>query len=568
MGMPTGMGSGQQGKNRKRETSFRLEKGMLPWAWRMFHPFHGEILLLCAGAAALSLLQVGLAVLSRFVIDSGVQGDMGFRWWATGMLAVIVLLVLVRGGLSWLSGRLTDRSAAKLRYELLAAVERSSSGDLQAYHSGTILNRANEDVEVLCNGMSSLLPGQIGNGTRLLLAFTAVALFSPVIAWVLLAAGLLAGAGMVCVRPVLKRRYQNVRQTEEASSARLQESVQQIETIKGLGAEKETLRRFGGALRRELEAKRRWRAFSVGGGMCISAAVQLGTGCMMMWGALGIHRGILTYGTLAALLQLLSLFRGPVMGLTGLWSQLAAMETAADSLRELLELGRDEPSSGAEEAFARVTAAVFENVSFRYPGDETPVLEHFSARFDLTDWTCLTGMSGRGKTTVLKLLLGFYRPQCGRVYLETEQGTRLCGPDTRKVFAYVPQNYALFSGSVLDNLLLAAPGASEQEWRKALDVAQAGFVWELEEQERTQLRENNTGLSQGQLQRLAIARAVLMRRPALLLDECTSALDAETERAVLNALRGLRTGAVLITHHPERLEDMAERRDFSMEEQG
>lgn len=183
-------------------------------------------------------------------------------------------------------------------------------------------------------------------------------------------------------------------------------------------------------------------------------------------------------------------------------------------------------------------------------------MENFSARFPMDGWACLTGVSGRGKTTLFKLILGLYTPQQGRVYLETAQGDVPCSEATRHLFAYVPQDYALFSGTVLENLLLVAPDADEEKRKNALQIAEATFVLDMAAGENTVLRENNTGLSKGQLQRLAIARAVLMERPVLLLDECTSALDAETEAAVLRNLQTLGKNAILVTHRPEALENL------------
>ena len=166
---------------------------------------------------------------------------------------------------------------------------------------------------------------------------------------------------------------------------------------------------------------------------------------------------------------------------------------------------------------------------------------------------------------MFKLILGLYTPQSGCVYLETAQGNIPCSEDTRSLFAYVPQDYALFSGTVLENLQLVAPDASASQLEEALQTAQAGFVLEMPDGLRTPLGENNTGLSMGQLQRIAIARAVLMDRPVLLLDECTSALDAKTEKAVLEALKATGRQAVLVTHRPETLENISGITAVSME---
>lgn len=152
---------------------------------------------------------------------------------------------------------------------------------------------------------------------------------------------------------------------------------------------------------------------------------------------------------------------------------------------------------------------------------------------------------------MFKLILGLHKPQAGRIYLQTDQGEIPCSEATRRLFAYVPQDYALFSGTILENLQLVAPDLDAARMWQVLSAAQADFVRELSDREQTQVRENNAGLSKGQLQRLAIARAILMDRPIFLLDECTSALDAQTEQAVLQLLHDTGKQAILVTHRPE-----------------
>ena len=164
---------------------------------------------------------------------------------------------------------------------------------------------------------------------------------------------------------------------------------------------------------------------------------------------------------------------------------------------------------------------------------------------------------------MFKLMLGLYTPQNGRVYLKTGAGEILCSEKTRSLFSYVPQDFALLSGSIADNLRLVAPEAEEQVLQSALTDAQAAFALDIMED--SQVRENNTGLSKGQLQRLAIARALLMDRQIMLLDECTSALDGETELAVLQALRRRCDKAILVTHRPDALSDITGITQLSIE---
>jgi ATP-binding cassette subfamily B protein len=351
------------------------------------------------------------------------------------------------------------------------------------------------------------------------------------------------------MRPVMKRRHKEVRKAEDQVMATMQEDLQQLTLIKSLQAEAQILNRFQNRLVRSLKARTRRRRWSISAGMMIATISQAGSGALLLWGATQVAAGAMTYGSLSAMLQLLSLFRGPVVGLSGQLTKLSGVEVAAERLVELIGLPDRKKTSRLQQM--NVEAVVFENVTFSYPGDEAPVLSDFNMQFPLNDWACLTGISGKGKTTLFKLMLGLYTPQKGRVYLKTNMGQIPCSMETRHLFAYVPQDFALFSGTIRDNLHLVAPDADEHMRKQALHIADADFVWELTNQEKTQVRENNAGLSKGQLQRLAIARAVLMERPILLLDECTSALDARTESIVLENLQSLGKKAVLVTHRPE-----------------
>lgn len=534
----------------------------LRWVWSLFRTYRAGVVCLCLGTAAQAAVQVALAVLTRDVIDAGIGGESRFFRLGALLLAALVLLVLLRAVLSWAAGRITDHAAADLRWSLLSAAERSGEG--RAYSSGALLDRGLEDVRILCRGMTDLLPTLFGSVTRLAGAFLVLSAICPPVAGVLAVAGAAIGAGALLLRPVLRENHRLVRQAEERAFSEMKEYAQQLELIQALGAEGESLRRFRALLDRGLRTKRRRRAWSVGGGGALSLLTQLGTGAALLWGVHAVFTGALSYGGLTAILQLLAQFRAPVVSLSGLWGRLAAVEVSGERLRETLEPdgGPEEPEDPAPTA---VTAVVLEDVTFRYRPEEPPVLEHYSARFDLTGWTCLSGPSGRGKTTVFRLILGIVRPQSGRVYLETDRGERPCGKAARRWFAYVPQDFSLFSGSIRENLLLAAPEADEAACRAALDTAQAGFVFDLSAGLDAQVMEQRSGLSMGQLQRLAVARAVLMDRPVLLLDECTSALDAETERTVLAALRATGRGAVLVTHRPSALEGLGDVRSVDME---
>lgn len=520
----------------------------------LLRPFGGNILLLnlCSGFQSLS--HVGLAVFTKTVVDAALAKDGTLLYWGIGLAVLVAVMVGNYMLYAWKTGSTSDRCMAYLRKRLLTAAAYSSETQLQAYHSGELLSRGMEDVKSVCDGVVRVLPSMVGQLLQLIGSFAAVVLMCPAITPVLVLAGFAVVAISAGLRPVMRRRHREVRKTEDRVMADMQEDLRQLELIQSLQAQEQAIIRFESSIRKDLDTKKRRRFWSVGSGTFISTVSLCGTGLLLLWGAVRVAAGALSYGSLSALLQLLALFRGPVLGLSGHWTQLSATEVAAERLIELLTPVPEQKNENTEPL--AVQAVVFENVTFRYPGDEAAVVQDFSAEFPLEKWTCLCGVSGKGKSTLFKLMLGLYTPEMGRVFLRTDRGEILCSENTRHLFAYVPQDYALFSGTIQENLLLVAPDADAQSRTKALETAQADFVWELTNGEQTQVRENNTGLSKGQLQRLAVARAVLMERPVFLLDECTSALDAQTENDVLRKLYAMGKQAILVTHRPEAVQQL------------
>lgn len=507
---------------------------------------------MCVLTVLQSLLQVAMALLLRYVIDVALSGGKDLWLWIGAFVGDLVLQLAVATLQNWYSSSTSEHFATQLRFQLMKSALHSSDARLERYHSGELLSRGMEDVRTVCDGVIHALPSLVGQVTRLVAAFAVVFWIYPAIAGIMLLVAVAVVIGVACLRPVLKAQHRKVRNADEQVISAMQEDLQQLELIQSLGVRDSILYRFDKRLKTSLKAKFKRRIYAVGSNTVLGVASLLGSGLMMLWGILKVADKTLTYGSLTSMLQLISLIRAPVLGLSGIWTRLTAVEVAGERLTVLLEI----PEQEIESRDVQPKAIVFENVTFRYTDEELPVMENFSARFPMDGWACLTGVSGRGKTTLFKLILGLYTPQQGRVYLETAQGDVPCSEATRHLFAYVPQDYALFSGTVLENLLLVAPDADEEKRKNALQIAEATFVLDMAAGENTVLRENNAGLSKGQLQRLAIARAVLMERPVLLLDECTSALDAETEAAVLRNLQTLGKNAILVTHRPEALENL------------
>ena len=512
-----------------------------------------RVILLSVLTVLQSVLQVLMALLCRFVIDSAIDGKGDFTFYAVLLGGDLLLQLALHLLLNWYSGSTVDHMMARLRSRLLHSALCDGEASLQKYHSGELLSRGIEDVNAVCDGVVYAMPALVGQLTRLVASLAAICFISPPVAAVLL----IGGAGLVLymslLRPVLRKHHRNVRQSDEAVMSAMQEDLQKLELIQSLQTQEQSMIRFDQRLEQGLHKKFIRRLWSVGAYGIINGGILACSGLILLWGANQVAMQLLTFGSLTSILQLLGQVRGPLMGVSGLWSRFAAVEVSGERLSVMTNISQQPESIPVEAPLA----VVFENVTFRYPDDPQPVLENFSLRIPVDGWNSLGGISGRGKTTLFKLILGLYTPEQGRVYLETEQGDIPCSPATRHLFAYVPQDYALFSGTVLENLQLVAPDATDDQRSAALKAACADFVFVLTEGEKARVGENNTGLSKGQLQRIAIARAILMERKILLLDECTSALDAETEQTVLKNLSELCASAILVTHRPEALSVIA-----------
>ena len=459
-------------------------------------------------------------------------------------LALVSRRVLDEGGRTW-GGALLFLA---LRRNTLDTLLSKDAEAYSRYHSGQVFSRLTQDAYTVCEWRVVGRPQVAGQLIRLLCAASALFFVNIPLALAVIGAGALAIAGGRLLRKYLTRRHLRVRQAEEGLTGCTQEILEHTELLRSMTAGEEAVRRFEGRQKEWLRERKRLRVFSTGVGTGFSAVLQLGYAVLLVWGGIAIREGRLSFGDLAALLQLLAMFQSPLTGLSGVQSRLAAVRAAEARLDELYSLPGEAPGQAAAEDDV-LRAIVFENVTFSYEGEEQPVLRNFSARLPLDRWTCLTGISGSGKSTLFRLILGLYHPQQGRVYLETERGELPCSAAVRGLFGYVPQTPWLFSGSIRENLLLAKPDADDAALWEVLDRAQCGFVRDLPDRLETVLSEEGGGLSAGQRQRLAIARAMLSAPRFLLLDEITSALDEDTEAQLLTELTGAYPAAVFATHH-------------------
>ena len=528
-----------------------MKKTPLMWLLKKIKNRLPAIGALTAAQVCNALFGVFFALGSRGVIDSAVSSQSRAFWMAClrqgGIIAVILLsLTLMR--------HLRDRLAADLerdwKQKLLHGLLHGEYAAVSAYHSAELLNRLNNDVAKVNDGVLTIIPSAAAMVTKLAAAVIVLGTLDARFTLLILVLGAAVVASTGFMRRKLKKLNQSVSEHDGKVSGFLQETLEKLLMVQAMDVAEQVEYRASGLMAERYAIQRKRKNVSLVANTAISV-LSYGAGFLaLVWGALRMLRGQLSFGSLTALIQLVSQLQVPFVNLSGVLPKYVATVAAAERLMELDAI-QGEPipvTESPERMYADMGWLQAEGVSFAY--DRDPVLEDVSFRLPKGAFAVVTGPSGMGKSTLLKLLLGVFQPEGGRFVLAGVSGQRELDRSTRKLFAYVPQGNLLLSGTLRENLTIVAPEATDAQLQNAIYVsAMDDFLPGLPAGLDTVLGESGAGLSEGQAQRLAIARAVLGGAPILLLDECTSALDAETEKKVLRRLKDLpdRT-CIAVTH--------------------
>ena len=530
--------------------SIRLSSSRsLTYLWSLSRGQRLPMLLCCLtgmGGVAISLLFI---YFTKLVIDSASSGQSFVTpAVATGCLLLLQLACSVWH--RWLSTRLQVTNGNALRHRLFERLLRVRGHEVEQMHSGDVMNRIEQDCAAISALLTSTLPGLLVTLVQLLAAFLFFCWLDAFLPWVV--AGvlpLMLPAARLYVRR-MKSFTHRIRQSDSEIQSVIQESLQHravVQTLEQSGHHVERLDALQTELVRQVDDRMR---FSLMARTVVAAIFSGGYLTAFLWGAYRLAQGSITFGTLTAFLQLVGKVQSPVLDLSRLFPTVVNALTAVDRLMELESMSQEE--QGEAIRFVQTPDVELLDVTYAYRPKDEPVLSHFSCRIPAGAMVAVVGTTGRGKTTLLKLLLALLRPQQGRVLLTPSEGNAVeVSALTRGNFVYVPQGNTLFSGTVRDNLRMGCPEATDEQLLEVLRVAEAGFVLQLPRGLDSSINELGNGLSEGQAQRIAIARALLRPGRILLLDEASSALDAATEERLLQNLRHYCQGKTLlfVTHH-------------------
>ena len=520
------------------------------------------------------LLQTVLALcvvwLSKKLIDDvamrGTMSEMAVQ--ALLIAAAVVAGVSIRQLNQYLANKAFIKKVAELRLAIFSQLFNRRLFEANDIHSGDVTSRMAKDIDAVSETLAVQLPQVVVMTIQLVGAFLLMRWFDSRLAWALILITPLAIIIGKYISHRLKRITLSIREDESRIMARIQESVELNVVLRALQGERWMQDRVEELQDRQTANYIRRSRFMVFSRFALGCTFGLGYMLAFVWGAYGLRTGAITFGVMTSFLQLVGQIQQPILSLLGAFPSIIYSTASIDRLKEM-EHGEEKQSCDGEDITTRTLLGIrMDNVTFRYAKGDREVMSNFSHDFRPGTKTAILGTTGAGKTTLFRLILNFIQPDSGEVTFYGNGFNHAADKSMRKNVVFVPQGNTLISGTIRNNLLMAKPDASDEELHTALHTSCADFVFDLPQGIDTVLSEHGGGLSEGQAQRIAIARGLLRPGAVFLLDEISSALDEDTERELFSRLFAARpsTTILLITHRKkvaslcdERLEIIGDR---------
>lgn len=554
-------------KEQKLQLNKIVKNPAMSWIFGVSGKLKLGVLLLVLLNSAISISAVAFALVLREAIDGAVSGNkMVFLKFVIILGLIMLGQIAARGVIRFLDEYVRSGMENVIKTRLYETILSRKYSAITAFHTGELLNRITNDAVVVADGFVQIIPGIIAMLVKL--AGAAAVLFVLDYRFSII---FFAGGGLVLIfttlfRRVMKKLHKDVQAADGVLRSYLSENLGSLMVLKTFGAERKSIDTSKHYMDKHRFMRMKRNRFSnicnVGFGLVMNGGYIFG----LCWCSFGILHGSITYGTLSAVLQLVDQLWAPLANMTGYLPKFYGMLSSAERCMELETLEEEHVESQFSRDYCRelykdMTAIECKNITFRYEDDI--ILENADISIGKGELITIMGNSGAGKSTLLKLLLAIYEPEKGTLEIKTEKESYALTEKYRKMFAYVPQGNFLMSGNVTSAIASLNDTSADVDMDKVKAVAHIAcadtFVEKLEHGYDTLIGERGMGISEGQAQRLAIARALYTDAPVLLLDEATSALDEQIEKKVLKNIRELTDKTVIIVSHRKAVLEVCDR---------
>ncbi|MCR4594863.1 MAG: ABC transporter ATP-binding protein/permease [Clostridiales bacterium] len=507
--------------------------------------------------ALIAVCTTYFAVVTKQVVDAAEGKDTDRLW---GKVIILLFAIVIQ-----MAARIADyilaavsqgKAEIALKTSVFSKILYGKYADMTAYHSGELMTRLTSDVTIVSENTISIVPSLVLNAVKIITSAIALLQIAKAFALVFIGCGILFGIVAMLFRGPLKKYHRIIQEKDGKVRSFMQETIENLFAVKVFGIEERMIKRSGRRQVDHYKAKMKKRIISVIAAIGFSFAFAMGFLAAVAYGAWGISKGTMTFGAVISMVLLVNQFQSPVMGIANIVPAFFSMTASAGRLMEITENEAvDKEEIGI--TYDEFKAIVGKDVSFGY--DDETVIDHADFSIKKGEFVGIEGHSGVGKTTLFKLITGLHEPTGGEIVAETTDGDRDAAA-IRQIISFVPQDNLLFSGTIKENLTLLNKDATDDEIQNALKISCADeFINAMPDGILTTLGENGGGISQGQAQRIAIARAIISGRRILLFDESTSSLDSETEKEFISRLKASGDLTVIFISHREAVLDVCDK---------
>ena len=499
-----------------------------------------------------SFLSIYLILISKHVIDSATTGtSTELKTHIIQLIIVAFIAIALKAILASIDAITRAKLEISFKQNILENILTRNYEKITKFHTGELMTRITSDVDIIIDTLVSLIPNILSMLTRLICAIVLLFQISQQFVGILLLGGIILFIVVNLFKPYLKNIHKKVQESSANIRLFLKEVFENILVIKIFQAENPILNKSYELQNKKYHIQMKQKTVSITSSAGFNTIFQIVYIYALVWSAYNLFRKNITVGGLTSIVQLVTQIQAPIISLSRSFQNVFHMLASAERIIELENIEKDLITTTIEskQLYDNLDSIILENVDFTYKNKQ--IFKQLNLKVTKGENIVIYGESGIGKSTLLKLILGIIKNDAGNIYFQLKDGKKQpIHVDTRNMFSYVPQGKLILSGTIRDNITFVNPNISDEDLEKALQISCCkSFIEQLEDGLNTKIGERGSGLSEGQLQRIAIARALASNAPILILDEITSSLDSKTEEAVINNIKNLQNITCIIVTH-------------------